>query len=190
MMAFRNAINISEKNAVGGEASLTGRLQNNLGCVNVEIGNIEGALIEFEQSLQCQKNNASSNDVDTSDAENLLSISMTIFNIGATCARQKHYQTALKHTEASHAMQEALLGTNSELVDNTLFYLNLLRKVITSSQSPDRNTQRKVSARAPPELSPSRAITRKDEVLDIVSNTHHFNTFLSPSRHTDFIMFL
>jgi tetratricopeptide (TPR) repeat protein len=176
-MAFRNAVDISEGIAVDREASLTGRLQNNLGCVNVEIGNIEGALFEFEQSLKCQKENTSSNDADTQDADNLLSISITIFNIGATCARRKHYQTALKHTEAAHAMQEALLGTNSDMADNTLFYLNLLRKVVSSSQSPDRNTPKKVQARSPPESSPSRAITRKDEVLDIVSITHQFNAF-------------
>ena len=160
VVAFRNAINISEGI---GEASLSGRLKNNMGCVNTEIGNPEGALTQFEQSLQRQKDDASSNDSDTSDAQNLLSISITIFNIAVTCASQKHYHTAMKHTEASHAMQEALLGSDA-LVDNTLFYLNLLKKVVASSQSPDRNSTAKAHS-----LDLTRAIARKDEVLDIVS---------------------
>jgi tetratricopeptide (TPR) repeat protein len=166
LMAYQNAIDISEGISVDGETSVTGRLHNNLGCVHAEISNMEGALTEFEQSLRCQKDNASSDDADTSDADNLLSISMTIFNIGVSCARQKHYQAAMKHTEASHAMQEALLGTKNELAENTLFYLNLLKKVVATSQSPDR-TPKKSQIRQ--SLEPYRAITRKDEVLDIVS---------------------
>lgn len=169
MVAFRKAIDISAGISMDGDMSMTGRLLNNLGCVHAEIGSYEGALNDFEQSLRYQKDSASSSDADTSDAENLLSISMTIFNIGVTCSRQKHYHTAIKHTEASHAMQEALLGASSELADNTLFYLNLLRKVSSSSQSPDRNTPKHRHVREIPESSPSQAITRKDEVLDIVS---------------------
>ena len=158
--AFRNAVDISEGID---EIYLSGRLKNNLGCVITEIGNMESALAEFEQSLQCQKYATSSNDSDVSDADNLLSISITIFNIGVICARQKRYTTGMKHIEASYAMQEALLDTDA-LVDSTSFYLNLLKKVIASSQSPDRNSSTKAHNS---EL--TRTIVHKDKVLDIVS---------------------
>eukprot|EP00804_Cyclotella_cryptica_P026388 CCRYP_020289-RA/>CCRYP_020289-RA protein AED:0.00 eAED:0.00 QI:1559/1/1/1/0.66/0.5/4/1422/788 len=127
IMAFRNAIQLSEGISVYDSSSLSGRLQNNIACVNVEMGSLDVAILEFEQSLRWQKDASSSHDAETSDAENLLSISLTIFNIGVTCAKQKHYDAALKHTEASHAMQEALLGAKSELTMNTLFYLDLIK---------------------------------------------------------------
>ena len=170
MFAFRNAISSAEISIDVNNLSLRGRLLNNLGCVNAETGNYEGALNDFEQSLRYQKNNASSRDADTADAENLLSISLTIFNIGVTCAKRKHYSTALKHTEASYAMQEALVGVNSDLANNTLFYLSLLKKVTTSEQSPDRNTSKKTHIRDAPVSSPSRTKNRKGEVSDIVSD--------------------
>lgn len=187
VVAFRNAIDISVGVSTDGETPITGRLQNNLGCVKIEISNIEEALNEFEQSLRCQKHNDSFDDADTSDAVNLLSISLTIFNIGVACARQRHYHTAMKHTEASLAMQEALLGSSSELADNTLFYLYLLRKVIISSHSPDRNTPTKMQLRESPPSSPSRAQPCNDGVLDIVRVAYRCRSCWCTSTSNAFI---
>ena len=176
VMAFRNAAELSAGISAESQTPLSGRLQNNLGCVNVEIGNLEGAVSVLEQSLQWQKESASSSN-DTSDAENLLSISMTIFNIGVACARQKHYRAAIKHIEASHAMQEALLGARSKLAKNTLFYLDVLKKVSHQAKGPPvRTTAADNSTAISPEkvqkkeiLEPTQAITsKKPEVLGML----------------------
>jgi tetratricopeptide (TPR) repeat protein len=178
--AFRNAIQLSAGTSGDGRTSLSGRLQNNLACVNAEMGSLELALSEFEQSLRWQKDSSSSNDADTSDADNLLSISLTIFNIGVTCARQKHYHAAFKHTEASHAMQEALLGPNNELTLNTLFYLDLIKKMIATSEGPETKMHTNVPQNHT--LGSPQRITRTqtDEVLDILD----FNP-ASPGRRVN-----
>lgn len=180
IMAFRNAIQLSAGLSFDGRTSLSGRFQNNLACVNVEMGNYKFALSEFEQSLRWQKNSSSSKDADTSDADNLLSISLTILNIGVTCARQKHYHAAFKHTEASHAMQEALLGPNNELTLNTLFYLDLIKKVIATSDGPEtkahKNRPQNHTLGSPQRINR----TQTDQVLDILD----FNP-ASPGRRVN-----
>eukprot|EP00804_Cyclotella_cryptica_P006731 CCRYP_015698-RA/>CCRYP_015698-RA protein AED:0.14 eAED:0.14 QI:1416/1/1/1/1/0.75/4/1081/944 len=179
IMAFRNAIQLSEGISVYDSSSLSGRLQNNIACVNVEMGSLDVAILEFEQSLRWQKDASSSHDAETSDAENLLSISLTIFNIGVTCAKQKHYDAALKHTEASHAMQEALLGAKSELTMNTLFYLDLIKKVIATSEVPG-NTPKKTQTNQTSGLPWRITRTKPDEVLSILD----FNP-ASPGRRVN-----
>ena len=119
VVAFCKAIDISIGMSVEGETSQTGRLQNNLGCVIAESGGLEQAAVELQQSLRNQKHCSSSSDEAYSSA-NLLSTSITILNIGVTCAKQRLYQDAIKHTEAAHHMQDVLLGATSEIKESTL----------------------------------------------------------------------
>ena len=160
VVAFCKAIDISIGMSVEGETSQTGRLQNNLGCVIAESGGLEQAAVELQQSLRNQKYCSSSSDEAYSSA-NLLSTSITILNIGVTCAKQRLYQDAIKHTEAAHHMQDALLGATCR--HSILFFLNMLRKIIDASSPSPRNTLLKT------QNNPSVESGRNDEILDNVS---------------------
>eukprot|EP00956_Cyclotella_meneghiniana_P019957 scaffold34712_cov66-Cyclotella_meneghiniana.AAC.2 len=165
VVAFCKAIDISIGMSVEGETSQTGRLQNNLGCVIAESGGLEQAAVELQQSLRNQKYCSSSSDEAYSSA-NLLSTSITILNIGVTCAKQRLYQDAIKHTEAAHHMQDALLGATSELVESRhsiLFFLKMLRKIIDASSQSPRNTLLKT------QNNPSVESGRNDEILNNVN---------------------
>lgn len=160
VVAFCKAIDISIGMSVEGETSQTGRLQNNLGCVIAESGGLEQAAVELQQSLRNQKYCSSSSDEAYSSA-NLLSTSITILNIGVTCAKQRLYQDAIKHTEAALHMQDALLGATCR--HSILFFLNMLRKIIDASSPSPRNTLLKT------QNNPSVESGRNDEILDNVS---------------------
>lgn len=169
VVAFCKAIDISIGISFDGETSQTGRLQNNLGCVIFESGSTEEAAAELQQSLRNQKYCSSSDEAYSSP--NLLSTSITILNIGVTCAKQRRYQDAIKHTEAAHHMQDALLGSTSEMVESTSFFLSMLRKIIGSSSQSPRNTL--LNAQNKPSLKPYQDIISKDKILDNVSTNKY-----------------
>ena len=170
IVAFCKAIDISIGISFDGETSQTGRLQNNLGCVIFESGSTEEAAAELQQSLRNQKCCSSSSD-EAYSSPNLLSTSITILNIGVTCAKQRRYQDAIKHTEAAHHMQDALLGSTSEMVESTSFFLSMLRKIIDSSSQSPRNTL--LNTQNKPSLKPYQDIISEDKILDNVSTNKY-----------------
>lgn len=169
VVAFCKAIDISIGISFDGETSQTGRLQNNLGCVIFESGSTEEAAAELQQSLRNQKYCSSSDEAYSSP--NLLSTSITILNIGVTCSKQRRYQDAIKHTEAAHHMQDALLGSTSEMVESTSFFLSMLRKIIDSSSQSPRNTL--LNTQNKPSLKPYQDIISEDKILDNVSTNKY-----------------
>lgn len=115
LSAFRKAVQLSSEH---GGTSLSGRLANNMACVNAEdTGKLAFAQSEFEESVRVQKDNSPDGSFETNSSagEDLLSISITIFNIGIVCAKQKQYQSAIAHVEASLNVSSLSIQGNTTL---------------------------------------------------------------------------
>jgi tetratricopeptide (TPR) repeat protein len=136
LASFRKAVHLSSKNYPKGH--LTGKLVNNMACVNFEIGKMPLVQSQLKQSIQMQRggcNSSSLNGIELSSEDDFFSISITIFNMGVTCARQNQCDAAISYLEACYAIQQAVLENTSELVQSTAYYLDLMR-TLSSTSSP------------------------------------------------------
>ena len=130
LAAFRMAAQLSSKYFP--DEQLIGRLMNNLAAVNFEIGtNMSLVQSQFKQALQMQKNgsSASSDEADES-VENLLSISISTFNVGVTCAKQHQVEAATSYMTSCYAIQQTILDSNHKIVLSTAYYMGSLRNLV------------------------------------------------------------
>ncbi len=141
LASFRKAVHMSSNSHP--EGHLTGKLVNNMACVNFYFGKMPLVQSQFKQSIQLQKDGcsfSSLDDIGLSSKDDLFSISITIFNMGVTFARQDQYDAAISYVEACYGIQKAVLEDVSELVQSTLHYLNSMRKVsLTTSPKAFKN---------------------------------------------------
>jgi tetratricopeptide (TPR) repeat protein len=136
LASFRKAVQMSSNSHPEGQ--LTGKLVNNMACVNFDFGKMLLVQSQFKQSIQLQRGGysiSSLDDVALSSKDDLFSISITIFNIGVACARQNQWDAAISYLEACYAIQQAVLEDVSELIQNTAYYLDSMR-VLSLTTSP------------------------------------------------------
>lgn len=124
------------------EGHVTGKLVNNMACVNFEIGKMPLVQSQFKQSIQLQRggcDDSSLDDIALSSEDDLFSISIAIFNMGVTCTRQNQYDAAISQLQQCYAIQEAILEHTNEIVQSTAYYLDSLRLLALTSAAETSN---------------------------------------------------
>ncbi|KAL9185053.1 hypothetical protein ACHAXT_002830 [Thalassiosira profunda] len=157
LAAFRKAGQMASQ-YLPDDGALAGRLANNQAVVNFEVGKLPLVQSQFRRSLQLQRGTSSSSpDVDSGEAagEDLFSISITIFNVGAVCARQAQHASAASHLQACLAIQRALLGGDDPVVRSTAHYLDSARERAPAKSPVPGN---RLGAKLNSEQSPPRAV--------------------------------
>ncbi|KAL3756176.1 hypothetical protein ACHAWU_007127 [Discostella pseudostelligera] len=128
LAAFRMAAQISSK--FYPDEHLMGRLMNNMAVVNFEIGtNMHLVQSQFKQALQMQKGDSTdlSESTDLS-VGNILSASISTFNVGVTKAKQNQVDAAISYMSACYSIQQAILDSNDKIVRSTAYYMGSLRR--------------------------------------------------------------
>ncbi|EJK51231.1 hypothetical protein THAOC_29614 [Thalassiosira oceanica] len=164
LSSFRKASQISSS-LDESTGHITGRLANNLACVNFAIGkNIPLVQSELERSLQLQKTD--DDKMDSSTGEALLAASITITNLAVSSLINKDGGAANQHIDAAVAIQEALLDNDDVILKSTRFYQRSLAKVKPRVVSPNAKS---TSAEKP--LTDSGPVKQEDdETRGVVRN--------------------
>lgn len=132
------------------DGHLTGKLMNNMACVNFKIGKMPLAQSQFKQSIKLQR--SSLDNIELSSENDLFSISIAMFNMGVTCARKKQCDAAISHIEACYAIQQAILEDANEIVQNIAYYLDSLR---IDSLTSERKTSNNDHGACQPDTTPN-----------------------------------
>lgn len=98
LTSFRKAAQLSMEAA----SHVSGIFINNVACVHTDMSKVSLARTEFDKSVQVQKGESLDISFDSValGRDELLSISISIFNVGVSCAKQKQYETAVSHIDA------------------------------------------------------------------------------------------
>eukprot|EP01082_Thalassiosira_pseudonana_P009102 g8037.t1 g8037 contig27:49391-51311(+) len=147
LASFREALRI-RRLAFGEKHPLVVRLLNNIGCALFEMEELRDSKIAFEEALSVQRylmreNNAGGGDeedefeanfqskktegVDAKGAHNmLLSIALTLRNLGSIHFRWGEYDESLVFYEEALLIQESVLGEDHKLAVNTADSINFV----------------------------------------------------------------
>jgi len=173
LASFQEALRIRRK-AVGVKHPLVIRLLNNIGCAYFEMNKLDDAKVSFDEALAVQRDllkdkNFSKGGVndeeqqdngldleernleaDPKEANNmLLSIALTLCNLGSIHLRWGMYDESLTFYEDALMIQESVLGEDHQVVKNTKTSLDFVVK------SRDENRQNLLESHISPSNFPS-----------------------------------
>jgi len=133
LTSFRKAAQLSMEAA----SHVSGIFINNIACVHTDMSKLSLARTEFDKSVQVQKGESLDISLDSValGRDELLSISISIFNVGVSCAKQKQYETAVSHIDACFSIQSTLMDESEAIVQTTLYSLNLLKSLVPTSRT-------------------------------------------------------